>query len=362
MIGILVMVHEGGHFFAARRFGIRVEEFGFGLPPKIKGYKKGDTVYSLNWLPIGGFVKIKGEDGVGENDPDSFANKKIWQRATVLVAGVAMNFVLAAVIFGICFMIGFPQELGRAKGWGVKITDQRVEIMGVVSGSAADVAGIKPGDVLANVNGVNIETSEQASSELKKKRNQTTDVTFKQDGKIKTTEVFLGDIPGYKEQGLGVELATLGTVSYPFYVAFWQGFKEAVFFTKEIVIAFYDLFRNLIVERQLSADVSGPIGMAVITAKVVRLGLVYILQLIALISINLAILNLLPFPALDGGRLLFLVIEKARGGKPVNRNTENFIHNIGFSLLLVLMVVVAWRDISIFGGRIWEKIIDVVKF
>ncbi|MFZ5364567.1 MAG: site-2 protease family protein, partial [Patescibacteria group bacterium] len=160
--------------------------------------------------------------------------------------------------------------------------------------------------------------------------------------------------------GIGVGLIKTGIVSYPWYLSLWKGAESAVLFTGEVAIAFYELIKNLIVTQKVSVDLSGPVGIAVLTGQVARMGIIYLLQFTALLSINLAVINFLPFPALDGGRILFLIIEKIRR-KPVSQKIENLVHNIGFSLLMLLILLVTYRDVIKFSDKfvsLWDKIIN----
>lgn len=374
ILGLLVFVHEFGHFISAKKLGAKVEEFGFGFPPRAIGvYKTQEgktkiifkktppsaarTIYSLNWIPLGGFVKIKGEDGEGKHDPESFASKPVWKRAIILSAGVTMNFVLAAVIMSIGFGAGMPQVIDRTAK-GAKIKNQSFQIISVGKDSPASWAGLLPGDEIISVDGKRLDfpaLQAYATSRVGKevnyfiKRNES-------EFSVKITPSILKET-GYG--GIGVGLVEVGIVSYPWYLAIWRGISEMFFFTKEIIIAFATLIKDLFIGRGASVDLSGPIGIAVLTGRVARLGFSYILQFTAVLSVNLAVVNVLPFPALDGGRLLFLAIEKIRR-RPVSQKLETAIHNIGFTLLMILVVAVTYGDFVKFGDKfqnLWENIV-----
>lgn len=358
ILGLLVFVHELGHFVAARKNGVKVEEFGFGFPPRIFGIKKGETIYSLNWIPLGGFVKIKGEGGEDREDEDSFSNKKIWRRAVILAAGVLMNFVLAAVLLSIGFMIGLPQVINGENG-NARIRDVKVQVVQVLEGTPAAEAGLLPGDAVLEIDGQKIEDVEAMQEYLGGKIDAPVKFVLERDGQKIDKEISPVFLVETGRGGIGVGLLKSGIVSYRWYLAIWKGAESAVLFTGEVAVAFYELIKNLVVTQKVSVDLSGPVGIAVLTGQVARMGIIYLLQFTALLSINLAVINFLPFPALDGGRILFLIIEKIRR-KPVSQKIENLVHNIGFALLMLLVVLVTYRDVVKFSDKfvgLWDKII-----
>jgi regulator of sigma E protease len=358
ILGLLVFVHELGHFVAARKNGVKVEEFGFGFPPRIFGIKRGETIYSLNWIPLGGFVKIKGEGGENKEDEDSFVHKKIWRRAVILAAGVLMNFVLAAVILSIGFMVGLPQVVDGENGYA-RVRDAKVQIIQILEGTPAAEAGLLPGDAILEIDGQKIENVDVMQEYLGGKIDAPVKIIFLRDGEQFEKEIKPIFLTETGRGGIGVGLLKSGIVSYPWYLAIWKGVESTVFFTGEVVFAFYELIKNLIISQKVSVDLSGPVGIAVLTGQVARMGFVYLLQFTAMLSINLAVINFLPFPALDGGRILFLVIEKIRR-RPVSQKIENLIHNIGFILLMLLVLLVTFRDVLKFSDKfvgLWDKIV-----
>lgn len=357
ILGLLVFVHELGHFVAARKNGVKVEEFGFGFPPRIFGIKRGETIYSLNWIPLGGFVKIKGEAGENQEDEDSFAHKKIWQRALILASGVFMNFILAAVLLSVGFMIGLPQVINGENG-SARIRDAKVQIVQVLEGTPAAGAELKPGDAILSIDGQEILDVTAMQDYLGGKIDVPVKIVFERDNAQFEKEIKPVFLVETGRGGIGVGLLKSGIVSYPWYLALWKGAEAAVYFTGEVVVAFYELIKNLIVTQKVSVDLSGPVGIAVLTGEVARMGFVYLLQFTALLSVNLAVINFLPFPALDGGRILFLVIEKIRR-KPVSQKIENLVHNVGFALLMLLILLVTFRDVMKFSNKfvgLWDKI------
>lgn len=342
ILGLLIFVHEFGHFITAKKNGVRVEEFGFGFPPRIFGVKRGETIYSINLIPLGGFVKMIGEDGAEKNDPQSFASKKIWQRALILIAGIAMNFILAIVLLSVSNMIGLPMVVGDNNN--IANQDIKIQISEVVSDSPAAKAGIKVGDIIKSVNSQNIYRVTDFQNTIKENLEKETDITISRGKEELNLELVPRANPPEGQGAIGIGLAETTIIKYPWHQAFWQGLKSAYYFTVMFVIAFGNLIKNLILGGHISADVAGPVGIAVLTNQITKLGLVYVINFAAILSLNLAIINAIPFPALDGGRLLFLIIEKIKGS-PVSQKIEQSIHLVGFSLLIVLMVVITFRDI-----------------
>lgn len=365
VLSLLVFVHEFGHFIMAKKMGMKVEEFGFGFPPRIWGYKpKGsETTYTVNWIPLGGFVKIKGESGQYKNDPDSFASKAAWRRLVVLVAGVVMNLVLAAVLLSGGFMIGLPSVIDESTPASATVRDAEIRIISVVPESPAERANMESGDILVSIDGRIFDTAEEARTYIGAEAGSGVEILFARDEngeRMFYTEVVTSEsLKEVDQVGVGVGLIKTGLVSFPVHLAVWHGVLGTGSFTYEVGKSFFDLIRNLVVKQEVSVDLSGPVGIAVLTGEVAALGFVYLLQFTALLSINLAIINILPFPALDGGRVLFLIIEKVRG-KAVDQRVEGLVHTIGFALLMVLVLLVTYRDFVKFGGQIWGAIKSIV--
>jgi len=369
-----VFAHELGHFLVARKFGVRAEEFGIGFPPRLFGFYKSesgkwkkvvggkqvddaaDTIYSVNWFPLGGFVKL-GEDEEGGDDPNHFANKKIWQRAAMISAGVAMNIVLAAVLIIAGFVMGFPQALDNV-GSGARITDKKIQIVEIMPDSPAAAAGLKAGDTIIDIDGRRFNNYKDLQEFVGARAGEELSYNIGRGGK----EMKKNIVPVIMEEtgtaGIGVGIIETGIVKYPFFTAVWEGIKATVILTWTIIIAFYSLIKGIVAGNGVSADIAGPVGIAAMTGQVARMGAVYVLQFAALLSINLAIINFLPFPALDGGRIVFLLVEKIKGS-PVKKEVEAAIHNIGFALLMLLILVITFKDVAKFGHwfkAIWSKL------
>jgi len=366
VLSLLVFVHEAGHFFVARKFGLNPEEFGFGFPPRAFGiYKSKDgkwkkiiggkevndasgTIYSVNWVPLGGFVKL-GEDDleVGENK-NHFKNKTILQRALILSAGVGMNIVLASVLISIGFMFGFPQALNGEPNSRAILSDQKIQVVQVLPDSPAQRADLKMFDTILSINGVEFKTEKELQAFVNNSAGNELEYRIQRENKEITKKIIPEKLAETNKAGVGIAITATGLVRYPWYIAIWEGIKTTLFLSWAILIAFFGLIKGLIFGQGLSADVAGPVGIASLTGQMARMGFVYLLQFTAILSINLAIINFLPFPALDGGRILFLIIEKIKGS-PVKKEIEAMTHNIGFMLLMILVLVVTFKDISRFG-------------
>ncbi len=327
--------------------------------------QKYGTVYSINWLPLGGFVKIKGENGPSassglaeDEDSDSFAFRPIWQRAIMLSAGVVMNIFLAMALIIIGFMVGLPQALDNNLDARAQVSDRKIQIVQVMKNTPAEAAGLKIGDTIISVDNNKFNNYEELQGYVADKVGQKLDYKISQ-GRTEIDKII---VPAQMEEtgrgGIGIAITETGLVSYPWYLAIPEGVKMTFILLWAIIMAFYELIKGLIFGHGVTADLSGPVGIATLTGQVARLGFVYLLQFTALLSINLAVINFFPFPALDGGRVLFLIIEKIKRS-PVKREVEGLIHNIGFALLMILVLLVTFRDVSRFGGvfkNIWERI------
>lgn len=355
ILGLLVFVHELGHFIMARKTGMRVEEFGIGFPPRLFSKVKNGTRYSINLIPLGGFVKITGENEEVQDDPQSFSNKKIWQRAVVLVAGVTMNVFLAFVVLTIGFMSGLPHVVDESIPQNAKIRNHSVQVVEVLETSPAAEAGIELGDQLLTINSETISSADFLQSYVAEHADEEVAIAVKRNKDFIEYTITPTMLEGQEQAVIGVSIAETGVVSYPWYQAIWEGLKTTLFLLGKIVSLFAILLFNLVTKGQLIADISGPLGIAVMTGQVVDLGVAYILQFIAVLSLNLAVLNIVPFPALDGGKLLFLLIEKIKGS-PINQKVENMIHNFGFLFLILLIVIITFHDFAQFGGGILDRI------
>lgn len=368
ILGLLVFVHELGHFLAARYFGVKAEEFGFGFPPRMIGavydndrkkYRlvKGaqdiqspNTIYSLNWLPLGGFVRIKGEDG-NETDSDSFIAQAAWKRVIIMIAGVVMNFFAAIVLFGLVFLMGVRQPIDASLA--TQYEDTQIQILQVFPDSSAHKLGLEPGDQILTINDESVSSLEEVKTKLDSMRGEQIAFTIDRLGDVKSLNGQFQAL-GEEEVKFGIAYSHTATVKLSVVDSLKQGGVTTWNVTLAILSAFGQLIGGLFGGTGASGvDLTGPVGIVYITKQMSDLGLVYILQFAALLSVNLAIINALPIPALDGGRILFVLIEKIKGS-PVRRSTEGMIHQIGFLLLIFLMVFITTRDVLKF--ELFQKI------
>jgi regulator of sigma E protease len=355
ILGVLVFVHELGHFVSAVKLGIDVEEFAIGFPPKIVAWTKKGIRYSLNWIPMGGFVKIKGEQGEGLDDPRSFVNQPAWKKLIVISAGVLMNFLLAFVLLSAVFMAGFPQELTDDID-KTKVRDKNVVILQIAKESPADRAGLEVGDKIMTINGKSFENYEEVYTELEFLRGEDIDLSVKKSDDQKLSYKLRHEI--LEEDGqlmVGIGITETGIVDYGFFGSIAQGFKVTIAMIVGIVMALYYLLADLITKGSLAEGFGGPVAVAVVTGQIVKLGFINIVYFAAVLSINLGVINFFPFPALDGGRALFITLQ-AITRKKLNEKVEAWIHNSGFIILVAVLIAVTFRDFTIYGAGIWNAI------
>ncbi len=358
ILGVLIFSHELGHFLVARRNGIKASEFGFGFPPRIVGFFKangkwkfvwgnreveaGDTVYSINWIPMGGFVKIKGENGEGKNEKDSFASKKPWTRVKVLAAGVVMNFILAWFLYSVGYIVGNPEAVENGES---------IQIINVVEKSPASSMGLKPGDeifktqTLPNGSTLQISNVEDVQNYVSSFKGQEVNLKIKR-GKETLDLSGVPRVNAPEGQGsLGIELAQVSIVKYPWYQAPWLGLLKLKDVFLAIFVILFEALKSLVMwKTPAGLEIAGPVKIFNLTGDFVRLGYVYVIQFAALLSVNLGIMNALPIPALDGGRILFIIIEKIKGS-PVKEKTEQLLHGVGFFILIMLMIFIITREL-----------------
>lgn len=345
ILSVLVLIHEFGHFLMAKAFGMRVEEFGIGLPPRAKAlFTKAGTLFSLNWLPIGGFVKLYGEDYEDETQlasKEAFFNKPVWQRGLVLLAGVTMNFILGVLLFGVVYSyLGIPTET------------KNIHIIEVTKGSPAEKAGFILDSVIEKITydkkDYTFPTTDDFVKTIEQFKGKEITITLRSKGQDKAYSVVPRENPPAGEGALGVALSNTEMKKYPWWempfrgVAF--GMKEALSWGKEILGNLWMVLYQIFSGKGVPKDVSGPIGIYQVSKQVYAFGWTAVLQFMGVLSVNLAILNVMPFPALDGGRIVFLAVEKIIGKRRKNR-IEGYVHTVGMILLLVLMVLITARDI-----------------
>ncbi|MCR4324278.1 MAG: M50 family metallopeptidase [Candidatus Curtissbacteria bacterium] len=355
ILSILVILHELGHFIMAKRAGIGVEEFGFGLPPRIWGKKIGETLYSINLLPFGGFVRLVGEDPTDEkkNAKNSYYNKPALQRALVVIAGVVVNFILAVVIFYVViFSLGFKVSLPLLVDHDFKFVNQSKQVLvtNVAPDSPAAKTGIKPLESIISANGEKVESIEELQSIIRTNRDSQIELVLEDPANNKTRTVSV--TPTFDEKveapiiGVGLDqLAVLRYETLPqkLFAGFGHSYNT-IAYSKAV---FGELIGYSLKNRDItpvSEGVSGPVGIASITSQAVKLGPLSVLQLAALLSLNLAVVNVLPIPALDGGRFFFIIIE-AITRRRIYPTVEKWVHAVGFVLLIGLIILVTYNDI-----------------
>lgn len=353
ILAILVFVHELGHFLVAKKSGIRVDEFGIGFPPKIFSKEWRGTLYTLNAIPFGGFVKIFGEDSHNENISEdnksvSFVYKPKWIQATVLVAGVTFNLIFAWIIISLGFMIGLPTPTDY-DGLG-KVSDVKLTITEVLANSPAQRAGLISGDIIVGVSNDKVSYSlneispEKVTSVVSDETTKSVHVEYKR-GKEDIKKVDI--IPEKNSEGrkiVGIAMDSVGIIRLPIHPALFEGGRTTINLIKETVIGLSKFFLDIFRFNSDFSKVSGPVGIAKVVGEARTLGFIYLLSITAIISINLAVINLLPFPALDGGRLLFVFIE-AIIRRPISPKFVNYANTVGFAFLILLMIVVTTNDI-----------------
>lgn len=353
ILAVLIIVHEYGHFIVAKMWGIRVDEFGIGYPPRAKVlFKRKGTLFTLNWIPFGGFVKIFGEDPdqeslEGEHKSVALTSKSKFAQGTVMFAGPLFNFIFAWMVILVSLFIGLPSAVdsGDSKN-NAYIVDQRVVITEVLEDSPAHQAELFVGDSVDSV--FYRDTFYGSIPELIESgainQNENIILNINRKGQTLEKEIFIGEFQINDRPAIGVGLQEVGIYRPPFLKAIVDSFVVTGNMIYQITVGLgqliVDAFRG-------TADVSnltGPVGIVALVGDASMLGFVYLLTFVALISINLGVINLIPFPALDGGRILFLIIEKIKGS-PISPKVANTLNSIGFLLLIALMIFITFRDI-----------------
>lgn len=331
VIIVLILAHEIGHFVAAKSTGITVEEFGLFYPPRLFSLKRGDTVYSINAIPLGGFVKMAGEED--PNAPGSLASKSTPVKLLALGAGSLMNFLLPILLFSIAFMLPHNELEGK------------VIIREVAPGSPAAMAGILPGDTIMKIDGKEIFSSSDVSRYIQMNLGTEMEMTvLHESGTTGIVTVVPRWKPPENQGATGIMPVTLDPVikrvSYPFWKAIPKGFSSC--------IETFVLFKNGIISMVIGAipvEIAGPVGIAQAAGVIVKAGISPLLEFAAFLSMNLAIVNLFPLPALDGGRIAFVLLQWLRRGKRIAPKTEGWIHAAGFAMLMVFFLAVTFQDI-----------------
>ena len=378
ILGLLVLVHEMGHFIVAKKAGVRVDEFGFGYPPRaFKIGRRWDTDFTINWIPFGGFVKIFGENYEADNaEPNSLSRAqefsaensfsapsveprkplestirfrftevtKKWQ-AAILVAGVSFNILFAWALFSLGFLIGVPSSVEN--NFGGEVKNPALTIIEVLPEYPASQSGIRSGDKIISVSNKNTSLKNTTPEEVSSLINSSSEVNIKIDrgGEKFNYKIVPKEDVDSRRKIVGISMDMVGTVSLPLHKAIIEGARTTGTLTYLTVDGLYNLVVGAFRGTADLSSISGPVGIVGIVGDASRLGFSYLLTLTALISINLAIINLIPFPALDGGRLLFVLIESIKK-TPINPKIAGWANTVGFALLLLLMVFITYRDIA----------------
>lgn len=364
ILSVLVLIHEFGHFFVAKKLGVRVDEFGYGIPPRLWGKKIGQTVYSINALPFGGFVKLAGEDedmAVDKADSGNFANKKPWQRLTILLAGVSMNLFLAVVVFYAFFSVNnfktssLPLLYDYDFKFG-KVIKNNTVIFGFEEDSSAKQAGVELGESILEINGKRVFNVYDVRYQIKDKGGKEIWVKLLDTKRTKTAIREVKIVPTTDSNGtgfLGVALATSVNIDYGGNLAdkITSGFKHSYNILSYSLSTFSQLISTSVSQKSMepvSAGVSGPVGIFSVVGVILKYkgvdAVLGLLDFTAILSLSLAFMNLLPIPALDGGRAVFVVFEVLTR-KKVNPAFEANLHKWGMVALLALTFVITAKDI-----------------
>jgi len=355
---VLMIIHEFGHFIIAKKFGVRVDEFGIGYPPRLFGKKFGETIYSINLLPLGAFVRIYGEEGpdasdsreagepvIGLDDYRSFASLKIWKRVLIVIGGVAAFWIAAMIIFSVVFGIGANIPIGDQDIAGMGGAE--VKVIMVSADSPAEKAGIKAADIIKQVkiagNAVEIKKIAEFQKITEENKGNEIIVSINRSGQDLSLSLTPRISPpsGEGPVGIGLERITTLIQKYPWYAAPFQGIKYTGQITLGSLKGLYFMFSGLITGKGApeGASFAGPLGITVFLANAASYGPGFFLYFIGLISVFIAIFNLFPIPALDGGKLVFLLIEKIKG-KPVSAKIEQSITVVFFLILIALSIFI----------------------
>jgi regulator of sigma E protease len=325
IFGLLIFAHELGHFLVAKRVGIGVYEFAIGFGPRLVSHRVGETTYSLRIFPLGGFVRLVGEDPEEADVQESFQKQPVWRRFAVIASGPLMNFILAILLFALIYFayLGVPQYSSTAIG--ELLPDGRAEAIGLLAGDRiVTIAGTEVRDWNELVALINAHPEKEITIE------------YERNGRLQEINIVPRRDP---DTGVGLIGIAPETRRFALLSSLQMGVVHTGWFIRFIGVSIVQMFTG-----RMAPDVVGPVGIIQIVGEVARTGVVNLLSLAAIISVNLGLLNLLPIPALDGSRLMFLGIEAVRG-RPVDPHKESFIHFIGFTVLILLMILIAYRDL-----------------
>lgn len=334
---ILILIHEFGHFLVAKLNGVKVKEFAFGFPPRLFSIKKRETRYSFNLIPLGGYVNLLGEDKATK-EPGSFYSKKVWQKILIVATGVLMNFILAIIILAIGFTIGMTPLVSDPATLGGQKTSQ-VMIVEVMPNSSAEKIGLELGNILNGFSSPN-----ELQKFTRSHAGEVVNLSILKNNQQESHQVRLGT----GEAPLGVGAVSITKVKQSFLQAIVTATLEVGRSIKAVFEVLWQIFKSIFTTGKAGEAGEGVVGFVGIfnfTSQALKIGWIYILQLLAILSINLGIINILPFPALDGGKILFLALEGVFHKRVIRQEIENLIHTIGFILLIILFLAITFRDI-----------------
>ncbi|MEI7513425.1 MAG: site-2 protease family protein [bacterium] len=350
ILAVLVFIHELGHFLIAKKTGVRVDEFAVGFPPKLFSFKRGETVYSLNAIPFGGYVKIFGEDPneesiKGKDSSRSLVNKPKYIQIAVLIGGILFNILFAWLLISASLMSGYKMPVESAT---YPVTNAKITILSVLENSPAKIAGLMAGDeIIGMKEGDSVSITPQEVPDVQKfisESKSKIQISYERGSEIKTVDVepalgIAGD-----NRAIGISMSKVGEVHLPFFKALWEGAKLTWDVVYQTFFSLIDFFGKVFRGKADISQVSGPVGIAGLVGDASHFGFIYLLGFTAFISINLAVINFMPFPALDGGRIFFIIIE-AIIRRPISPKILNFVNALGFMFLIGLMLYVTYFDI-----------------
>lgn len=344
MLFVLVVAHEFGHFLLAKLSRVKVEEFAFGFPPRLFSFQKGETRYSFNLVPIGGFVKIEGEEGDKAEDPRSFTAQAFWRKILIIIAGVLFNLILAYFLISAGFILGTPVPLGDMD----QNPTAEVRLVEIQKGSPAEIAGLQTGDTLIQMaNGnttLEAKNIQEIQNFIQQNKGKAIQIKLKRGGEIVAIEATVRAQVKTGEGALGIVMSRIGIQRLGVFESLGKGFSTTANLTYLTGRALLGFFTEIFRGQSSFESVSGPVGIVGLVGDFSRFGFIFLIQLTALLSINLALINLIPFPGLDGGRILFLAIEKIKG-RPFHWKVSQAVNAAGLALLIGLMILVTYHDI-----------------
>jgi regulator of sigma E protease len=352
VLAVLIFVHELGHFIAARIFGIRVDAFAIGFGPKILSWRSpskrlttiNDTEYSIRLIPFGGYVKIFGENPdadslTGPDAPISFATKPRWQQAIVLASGVLCNFIFAYLLYVFVFTYGAPTP-GGFDQYAKYLSNERIMITNVVRNSPASKVGIQTRDVIKGFS-----TTEDVQKYIQNSSGKAVSLNYTNQGTDKIVNIVPETSSSSGVYVIGITMGTVKDLRLPFLISVWEGFKYTGTMIYDTTVGLAGFLGTIFRGTADYSQVSGPVGIAVYVGDAARIGLSQLILFTAIISINLGIINLLPIPALDGGRILVVGIESVIRRRLIPKYI-NIINTIGFSLIMIIAVLITYNDVS----------------